>query len=304
MQGATFAEATKYIHDILHVRQHLNKQCKGGRAYQLISYNGKKFVANGKLSKSFWRRFENDYPSLTRKRQGQHSAKGVFACTEAMVRQYLDDLAEELIWTGIFMNAKQIEPGVWTGSIDTSHMFNHDEMPQFIDYGVSSSATRVLTYCGRGEKCELMKQENREYVTIEPYVSFDGEILMCHIIFPGTCISSHMAPKTAVEKISNLLVSTTNSVYQDGRTSLASYKMFAKAIKQNKVQKPIVVLTDGHSSRYDADVMQFYRKEDIHRFMGLTDTTELKQLLGQVFANLHPCYSNEKDQVFDREKVN
>ena len=298
MQGATCAEATKYIHDILHVRQHLNKQCKGGRAYQLISYNGKKFLANGKLSKSFWRRFENDYPSLTRKRQGHHSAKRVFACTEAMVRQYLDDLAEELIWTGIFMNAKQIEPGVWTGSIDTSHMFNHDEMAQFIDYGVSSSATRVLTYCGRGEKCELMKQENREYVTIEPYVSFDGEILMCHIIFPGTCISSHMAPKTAVEKISNLLVSTTDSVYQDGRTSLASYKMFAKAIKQNKVQKPIVVLTDGHSSRYDADVMQFCRKEDIHQFMGLPETTELAQL----FANLHAAIQMKKTKFLVERK--
>ena len=298
MQGATCAEATKYIHDILHVRQHLNKQCKGGRAYQLISYNGKKFLANGKLSKSFWRRFENDYPSLTRKRQGHHSAKRVFACTEAMVRQYLDDLAEELIWTGIFMNAKQIEPGVWTGSIDTSHMFNHDEMAQFIDYGVSSSATRVLTYCGRGEKCELMKQENREYVTIEPYVSFDGEILMCHIIFPGTCISSHMAPKTAVEKISNLLVSTTDSVYQDGRTSLASYKMFAKAIKQNKVQKPIVVLTDGHSSRYDADVMQFCRKEDIHQFMGLPETTELAQL----FANLHAAIQIKKTKFLVERK--
>ena len=60
----------------------------------------------------------------------------VFACTEAMVRQYLDDLAGELIWTGIFTNAKQIEPGVWTGRIDTSRMFNHDEMPQFIDYGI------------------------------------------------------------------------------------------------------------------------------------------------------------------------
>ena len=60
----------------------------------------------------------------------------VFACTEAMVRQYLDDLAEELIWTGIFTNAKQIELGVWTGSIDTSCTFNHDEVPQLIDYGV------------------------------------------------------------------------------------------------------------------------------------------------------------------------
>ena len=151
---------------------------------------------------------------------------------------------------------------------------------------------------GRGEKCERMKQENRECVTIKRYVSFDGEILMCHVIFPGTCISSHMAPKTAVKKISNFLVSTT------GRTCLASYKMFAKAVKQNKVQKPVVVLTDGHSSRYDADVMQFCRKEDIHQFMGLPDTTELTELLDQVFANLYACYSNEKDQVFDGEKVN
>ena len=93
------------------------------------------------------------------------------------------------------MNAKQIELGVWTGSIDTSRILNHDKMPQFSDYGVSSSATRALTYCGRGEKCEQMKQENRAYVIIKPCVSFDGQILMCHVIFPGTCISSHMTPK-------------------------------------------------------------------------------------------------------------
>ena len=119
----------------------------------------------------------------------------MFACAEPMVRQYLDYLAEELIWTGIFMNSKQIELGVWTRSIDTSRILNHDKMPQFSDYGVSSSATRALTYCGRGQKCEQMKQENRAYVIIKPCVSFDGQILMCHVIFPGTCISSHMAPK-------------------------------------------------------------------------------------------------------------
>ena len=96
-------------------------------------------------------------------------------------------------------------------------------------------------------------------MTSKPNVSFDGEILMCHIIFPATSISSHMAPKTAVKKINNLLVSTTDSGYQDGRTCLVSYEIFAKADKKNKVQKPIVILTDGHSSRYDAEVMQFCR---------------------------------------------
>ena len=77
-----------------------------------------------------------------------------------------------------------------------------------------------------------IKQENREFLTSKPYVSFDGKILMCHITFPATCISSHMVPKTAVKKINNLLVPATDSGYQDGRTCLASYKMFAKAVKK------------------------------------------------------------------------
>ena len=77
MQGATPAKATKYIHGILHVQEHLNKQCKGGWAYQLISENGKKFLAKGKLSKSFWQRFESDYPSPRKKRQGHYSTKSV-----------------------------------------------------------------------------------------------------------------------------------------------------------------------------------------------------------------------------------
>ena len=38
--------------------------------------------------------------------------------------------------------------------------------------------------------------------------------------------------------------------------------------------------------------------------MGLPGTTELAQLLDQVFTNLQASYSNEKDQVFDGQKVN
>ena len=77
MQGAARAEGTKYIRNILCVSEYLNKQCKRGWAYQLISDNREKFLAKGKLSKSFWQRFGNDYPSPTRKRKGHHSAKSV-----------------------------------------------------------------------------------------------------------------------------------------------------------------------------------------------------------------------------------
>ena len=121
--------------------------------------------------------------------QGNATTKRVLACSEEMVREYLDGVAEELIDCGIFTGAKKVEPGVWTGEIDTTRIFNHDEMPQFIDYGVSSNAYRAPFYCGKGERCQKMKDENRECVTIQPYVNFAGEVIMGHVIFPGTCIS-------------------------------------------------------------------------------------------------------------------
>ena len=40
-------------------------------------------------------------------------------CTREMAIDHLDELAEELIATGIFTNACQLEPGRWTGTIDT-----------------------------------------------------------------------------------------------------------------------------------------------------------------------------------------
>ena len=46
-----------------------------------------------------------------------------------------------------------------------------------------------------------------------------------------------MAPENAVKKINNLLVSTTDPGYQDGRTCEASYKSFDKAIEKMKVKR-------------------------------------------------------------------
>ena len=83
----------------------------------------------------------------------------------------------------------------------------------------------------------------------------NGDVLMLQTIFPATNITSHMAPPSAVENIPNLLISTTQSGYQDHNTCLESYKLFDKVITENKVQKPVVVLTDGHASRFDPDVM-------------------------------------------------
>ena len=78
-----------------------------------------------------------------------------------------------MITCGIFINAKKIESGVWTGETDTRRVFNHDEVPQFINYGVDATVSG-LAYAAKGESCKKMIRENRESVTINPVVSLDG----------------------------------------------------------------------------------------------------------------------------------
>ena len=85
LQGINRKETTLFIHDMLKVRDHLNKRKKGGRLYQPISVNGKKFLDKRKLSKSFLHRFEIDFPSLSRKMQGNATTKRVLACEEMVL---------------------------------------------------------------------------------------------------------------------------------------------------------------------------------------------------------------------------
>jgi hypothetical protein len=39
-------------------------------------------------------------------------------------------------------------------------VFNHDETPQFINYGVDGTANNILYYAGKGERCTGFINEN------------------------------------------------------------------------------------------------------------------------------------------------
>ena len=82
---------------------------------------------------------------------------------------------------------------------------------------------------------------------------------MNHVTFPETCISSHMAPESAV--------STSDSGYHDGEICQASHKMFSKSVEALNIERTVEVLTDSHASRFDPDVMQFCRKDKINQFI-------------------------------------
>ena len=303
MQPITRKGMTDLIMNTLRIRQAANKKAKGGRKYAKLSSNALKALSKGKLSKFFWQRFEAKYDSLTKKRIGHTSLARAIACTKEMAINHLDSLADELIRKGIMTNYKKVCPGVWEGDIDGTRVFNRDETPQAIRYGVDGSA-KNLAYCGKGEKCSDILKENREFVTIEPFISLDGRIHVCHVIFAAAGITSAMAPKGAVEKIPNLLISVTENGYQNGQSCLESCKFFDQVIAKENVVRPIAMLTDGHSSRFDIDVLRFNQEKEMTSHVSPPDSTSTTQALDQINASLHSAYGDECDKFFRDNHIN
>ena len=84
-----------------------------------------------------------------------------------------------------------------TDAISLDWLFNSDEMFQFLfffwfqflNYWVSGHANN-LVYCARGEASKQALDENREGVSVHPFVSFAGRMVLCHLIFSAVCITS------------------------------------------------------------------------------------------------------------------
>nr|XP_012555486.2 uncharacterized protein LOC105843975 [Hydra vulgaris]XP_047127538.1 uncharacterized protein LOC105843975 [Hydra vulgaris] len=95
---------------------------------------------------------------------------------------HLDNLTKELVICGIMVEENQKVSDHWTSQIDLSRIFNHDETPQFVSYGVNGSPSRLL-YGGRGERCQKMFRHNRECVTINPMLSLSDTFTLLNILF-------------------------------------------------------------------------------------------------------------------------
>jgi hypothetical protein len=214
-----------------------------------------------------------------------------------MACEYLDSLAKELIDAGIMTNAVQDDTGIWRGDIDTSRIFNCDETPQFINYGVDGTCTG-LVYAGRGDACQKMIRENRECVTIMPFVSCSGDVSICQVVFKAKGITSAMVPPEAASQIKHLLISTAENGVSTQETFLAAAKEFDEYLEEKGVVRPVVLLSDGHSSRLCYDVMAFLLSKQIQPFLTYPDTTGVTQLLDQLNKNLHQEYKVEKASMF------
>ena len=302
-------DATRFMISMLKIRRTINQKVKSGRRYKVLSPASKRLLEKGdsvvlpKL-RHFWERFDSKHlKRIKKKRRGSKSLKRVTACSEVVAKQHIDDLAEELILRGVMTDAKKIRSGSWTGKIDPRRVINNDETPQFIDYGTSGHANNIY-YAGSGEGCSRASSENRECVTVHPTINLNGEVVSCHVIFAGSGISSNMAPVSAVESIQNLLISVTEHGSQTGKSLLRFYQELDKTLTSNKITRPVVVMTDGHSSRFDLEVLRFCDEKQIFQFLSPPDTTGLLQPLDQINSMLHTAYNESKEKICYGEHIN
>ena len=73
-----------------------------------------------------------------------------------------------------------------------------------------------------------------------------------------------MVPSMALENIPN--ISTTECGYQKGESMLQLYKQFDEVLTKENVKRPVMVMTDGHSSRFDIDLLKFCDEKQIVQF--------------------------------------
>ena len=83
--------------------------------------------------------------------------------------------------------------------------------------------------------------ENRECVTVCPFLSFQGEIEVCQVIFKEKGIASRIVNPN----IPNLIVSTTENGVQDKNSFEAAHRYFNKCVEERNIKKPILITSDG-----------------------------------------------------------
>ena len=84
-----------------------------------------------------------------------------------LTNHIVDALAEELIAAGIMTEAEHIEEGIWKRNIDTTRVFNNDETPQFIHYGVDGTSSG-LVYAAKGDQSKKCRNKTENVLPSIP----------------------------------------------------------------------------------------------------------------------------------------
>ena len=100
---------------------------------------------------------------------------------------------------------------------------------------------------------------------------------MCQVLFASSEITNKMAPPHTVENIQHLFISTSDKDVSDHQSLLAAYTEVDKYLAEKDVQRPVVLLPDGHSSRFGYEVLSFLHLRNFRLFLTTAFARSTKQ---------------------------
>eukprot|EP00734_Pompholyxophrys_sp_LG126_P000204 Pompholyxophrys_sp_v1_NODE_43_length_3196_cov_8.157275.p1 type:complete len:389 gc:universal NODE_43_length_3196_cov_8.157275:2112-946(-) len=144
--------------------------------------------------------------------------------------------------------------------------------------------------------------------------SLDGFMYGPQLLFARQYITADMATPIAserfdskmhlLEKLSTYcLISSTDAGIQTGSSLLDRLKMLDKELEANGIIRPIVIMTDNHSSRYDIEVLQFARNKQIRLWTERSCTSQWAQALDQFNKQFHDTWKSGVREYKHQKKL-
>eukprot|EP00958_Prasinococcus_capsulatus_P023688 scaffold3586_cov404-Prasinococcus_capsulatus_cf.AAC.26 len=291
---------------LLQLRRGLRSKFRGSRKYVALSRAATQALQKGRLSDEFFDRFYALHrDALKRVVPVQAEAERVRQATEENIHEHFyapHGLVSELLACSI------LDPETLTIA-DPSRLINIDELPQFVDYHTETGGGKVLRYASRtGKKtATVATAANRESITVHMTIGLDGFLYGLVILLARSQFTASMIPdemEVFTEKIDEEakfstygMVALTERGMQTGQTLLESMRQLDSELSARGVKRPVVIMSDQHASRFDADVLEFCAEHSMRLWLEKPQTSNLFQELEQIEGQFHTRYRREAKQA-------
>ena len=271
-QGIDRAHLGRLVIDSLVLRPTLNK----GRAYMPLSHNAKEMLRSGSPTHKFYQRFFVAHPDISERNPCNEEMLRVKWMTPKVSADHFKYLGMCLESCGILVDGE---------IIDASRVLNSDECPN--PWQGTGGRTKLIA--AFGEPCKKLIHAARENTTLDVMIGLDGYLFDPHLIFKGKYVQKQMIPD--ITKIPNSKISTADKGYQTGATLLQTLKHWDLQLVRREVKKPVCWMTDGHSSRFNFEVLQWCRDNQWKIYVSPPHTTGIHQPLDQIFKTWHDIFN-------------
>jgi hypothetical protein len=165
------------------------------------------------------------------------------------------------------------------------NILQFDEMPSMLGekekvksryYFPTASSTRLVA-----------KAENRHCITVDVTVGRDNHFYDPHFIIAGGADYTDLV----VKDMPNALITANETYMQTRQSFLARMKHLLVQVKARGINRPYLLIGDGHASRYSLEFFQWADAEGVHLYIEPPNTSHKLQMLDQGFKGLHDKYT-------------